>query len=65
LFRRFEVPLLGQIAFEVPPSLVSSQTTPPLVGLITDFGTGSYYLGKFRGPVYSSVPDVRLIDISH
>jgi S-adenosylmethionine hydrolase len=43
----------------------TSQTTPPLVGLITDFGTGSYYLGKFRGAVYSSVPNARLIDISH
>jgi len=36
-----------------------------LVTLLTDFGTADGYVGAMKGLLMQSIPDVRLIDISH
>lgn len=37
----------------------------PVLGLLTDFGTGAYYLGKLRGRLCGTFPHLQLVDISH
>ena len=38
---------------------------PPLVSLLSDFGTRDGYVGAMKGSVLAQCPDARLIDISH
>ena len=38
---------------------------PPLVGLLTDFGTRDGYVGAMKGSVLLHCPDARIIDVSH
>ncbi|HKK73389.1 MAG TPA: SAM-dependent chlorinase/fluorinase [Candidatus Krumholzibacteria bacterium] len=38
---------------------------PPLVSLLSDFGTRDGYVGAMKGSVLSHCPDARIIDVSH
>ena len=42
-----------------------AKVKPQLVGILTDFGSGSYYIGNFKGQVAKEYPNARLIDISN
>ena len=37
----------------------------PIVTLTTDFGEKDHYVGAVKGAIYSELPDVRIVDISH
>ena len=37
----------------------------PLITLTTDFGEGSAYVAAMKGAIYSIIPSVRIVDISH
>lgn len=37
----------------------------PIVTLTTDWGLNDFFVGKFKGRLYSMLPDVRIVDISH
>jgi hypothetical protein len=37
----------------------------PLITLLSDFGTADGYVAEMKGVLYSLVPDVRVVDISH
>jgi S-adenosylmethionine hydrolase len=37
----------------------------PIITLITDFGTGSPYVGQMKGVILSLCPEARLVDITH
>jgi hypothetical protein len=38
---------------------------PPIISLITDFGTADGYVGEIKGTLLSLVPDARVVDITH
>lgn len=38
---------------------------PPLITLMTDFGSGSSYVAQVKGVLWSAVPDARLVDVAH
>lgn len=38
---------------------------PPLITLSTDFGTKDPYVAALKGVFYSSLPDVRIVDVTH
>ena len=38
---------------------------PPLIALLTDFGTSDAYVAVMKGVITSLVPDVRIIDLTH
>tara|TARA_B100000809_G_scaffold213624_1_gene218081 strand:+ start:45901 stop:46740 length:840 start_codon:yes stop_codon:yes gene_type:complete len=37
----------------------------PIITLTTDFGTKDHFAGAVKGAIYSSIPDARIVDISH
>ena len=37
----------------------------PFLTLTTDWGTRDHFVGSLKGLLYSSMPDITLIDISH
>ncbi len=37
----------------------------PLITLTTDFGTKDHFVGAVKGAIYSSIPEVQVVDISH
>ena len=37
----------------------------PIITLTTDFGTKDYFVGALKGRIYSELPDVKIIDLSH
>jgi len=37
----------------------------PLITLTTDFGTKDHFVGAVKGAIYSSIPDAKIVDISH
>lgn len=37
----------------------------PLITLLTDFGTADGYVAEVKGVLYSAVPDVNVVDLSH
>lgn len=37
----------------------------PIVTLTTDWGDSSFFAGMVKGRLYSAIPDVRVVDISH
>lgn len=37
----------------------------PIVTLTTDWGTSDFFVGKFKGKLFSQLPDVRIVDITH
>ncbi|MFC2110542.1 S-adenosyl-l-methionine hydroxide adenosyltransferase family protein [Bacteroidota bacterium] len=37
----------------------------PIITLTTDFGTKDHFVGAVKGAIYSTVPDARIVDISH
>jgi len=45
--------------------LRTSRTTTPQIGIVTDFGSGAYYLGSMRGRILSSFPHAGIIDVSN
>ena len=38
---------------------------PPVLTLLTDFGTSDGYVGEMKGVIYSGAPGVTVVDISH
>lgn len=38
---------------------------PPLLTLLTDFGTADYYVGAVKGTLLRLAPEARLVDLSH
>lgn len=40
-------------------------TAKPLIGLLSDFGSGAYYVGRFKGNILNSEPDAHIVDITH
>ncbi len=38
---------------------------PPLVALTTDFGSASSYVAQLKAVLHASLPDVRIVDVSH
>jgi S-adenosylmethionine hydrolase len=38
---------------------------PPIVTLLSDFGTGSGYPAQMKGVILSALPEARLVDLSH
>ncbi len=51
----------------VTPSsrLPFSASPPPLITLLTDFGTSDYFVSAMKGVIFSVNPDARLVDITH
>lgn len=37
----------------------------PLITLTTDFGTKDHFVGAVKGAIYSTIPQARIVDISH
>ena len=37
----------------------------PIITLTTDFGLKDHFVGAIKGTIYSELPDVRVVDISH
>ncbi|HET6343353.1 MAG TPA: SAM-dependent chlorinase/fluorinase, partial [Myxococcota bacterium] len=37
----------------------------PLITLLTDFGWGSSYVAQLKGVILSSLPEARVVDVSH
>lgn len=37
----------------------------PLIALTTDFGTGSVYVAEMKGVLLASLPDARIVDVTH
>ena len=37
----------------------------PIITLLTDFGTADGYVGEMKGVLFSGVPDVEIVDITH
>lgn len=37
----------------------------PIVTLTTDWGYGDYYIGRVKGKIYSYIPNVQVVDITH
>ena len=44
---------------------LEESTVPPIITLLTDFGTADGYVGEMKGIILSAVPDARLVDVSH
>jgi S-adenosylmethionine hydrolase len=42
-----------------------ANNNPPVVALITDFGTQDWYCGTIQGKILSGCPDARIVNISH
>src|SRR5687768_15065647 len=38
---------------------------PPIITLLTDFGTADGYVGEMKGVLMAALPEVTLIDVSH
>lgn len=43
----------------------SSFCAPPLISLLTDFGTADYFVGAVKGAILSVNPQARVVDITH
>src|SRR4051794_28497626 len=37
----------------------------PIIGLLSDFGTGDHYVGTMKGVMLGICPDATLVDITH
>ena len=37
----------------------------PILTLTTDFGTKDHFVGAVKGAIYSTIPDAKIVDISH
>ena len=37
----------------------------PIITLTTDFGEKDHFAGAVKGAIYSELPDVKIVDISH
>jgi S-adenosylmethionine hydrolase len=44
---------------------LQSAAMPPIVALLSDFGTQDHYVGAMKGAVLSVCPDVHLVDVVH
>src|SRR6185295_3150853 len=43
----------------------SSSSSPPIITLLTDFGTHDYFVGAMKGVILSINPAVQIVDITH
>ncbi len=41
------------------------KNAPPLIALLTDFGTGDHYVAAMKGIILTINPDARIVDLSH
>ena len=56
----------GRAAAGKRRALVSSKpTAPPVVTLLTDFGTADYFVGAMKGAILSVNPRAQIIDVTH
>ncbi len=39
--------------------------TPPVIGLLTDYGTQDSYVAELKGAIYAVAPDARVTDLTH
>ena len=39
--------------------------TPPVIGLLTDYGTQDSYVAELKGAIYAIAPDARVTDLTH
>jgi S-adenosylmethionine hydrolase len=53
------------LPFAPSPRLPVSASPPPLITLLTDFGTSDYFVGALKGVILSINPDARVVDITH
>jgi S-adenosyl-L-methionine hydrolase (adenosine-forming) len=44
---------------------VSGSHFPPLITLLTDFGTADYFVGAMKGVILSINPQARIVDLTH
>jgi S-adenosylmethionine hydrolase len=42
-----------------------AQKRPPVVGLLTDYGTQDSYVAELKGIIYKVAPDARITDLTH
>ena len=41
------------------------QSPMPIITLTTDFGEKDHFAGAVKGAIYSELPDIKIVDISH
>ena len=51
--------------FKPMPTSKSRRNTPPVVGLLTDFGTQDHYVGVMKAAIMSMSRGAQIIDITH
>src|SRR5712691_8232674 len=44
---------------------LQSEPMPPIVALLSDFGTQDHYVGAMKGAVLSVCPEAQLVDVVH
>lgn len=59
--KRILVALLASLGACAAPS----GEAPPLIALMTDYGTRDSYVGELKGAIYSVAPDARVVDLTH
>jgi len=67
-FRRFGIPgfavlVLAMIGFS--PASTARASTPPVIGLFTDYGWDDPYVAQLKGVILTLNPGARLLDITH
>jgi len=60
-----DLPLLAQDATNGAPTSTSDQKYPPTIVFMTDFGVVDDSVALCRGVMYSVMPDVRIVDLTH
>jgi S-adenosyl-L-methionine hydrolase (adenosine-forming) len=66
-FRGSHLPIrqLPQRPVAASPRLPVSLSHPPLITLLTDFGTSDYFVSAMKGVIFSINPEARVVDITH
>ena len=48
-----------------PRPHVTPSEVPPVITLLTDFGTADYFVGAVKGVILTANPDARIVDLTH
>lgn len=56
---------LARGGLEAQIGVVHQRLLPPIITLLTDFGTADGYVGEMKGALLSASPTVAIVDISH
>ena len=56
---------LARGGLEAQIGVVRQRLLPPIITLLTDFGTADGYVGEMKGALLSASPTVAIVDISH